>query len=195
MAGMNFLAGLSRLQLDLLAFGLLVQGAVFTVFPEEVIFVALGVAVRAQRIPLVEAILVGQSGVLLANAATVWLGGRLGWGLLTRRPFSYLLKEAAIRQAVQVLQKSAARLIFVTRFTPLVRGPIYFAAGIAGIRVRQTFPIDAAASCLQVPLWVFVGTRMADSLTDLSNVLRAAALLGGLAITAVLWRARAEAAK
>jgi len=46
-----------------------------------------------------------------------------------------------------------------------VRGPIYLATGLSGLPVGRFFPLDALAACVQVPLLLWVGSRLGRDAT------------------------------
>lgn len=187
---------LGHWQIDALAFGLLAEGAVFTVFPEEVIYVALGVLCRAGRVSPAEAIVSAMTGVLIANATTVWLGGALGWALVERRPFSLIFGRAGfarrLRAALSSMQSSARSVIFITRFTPLIRGPVYFAAGISGVGLKTTVPVDFAAALIHVPVLICAGMLIRDPDGLLRGIFRVAPAVGAAVLVALAIRAAAR---
>ena len=46
-----------------------------------------------------------------------------------------------------------------------MRGPIYLATGLSGLPVGRFFPLDALAACVQVPLLLWVGSRLGRDAT------------------------------
>lgn len=151
---------LSHWQIDLLAFTLLLQGCLITIFPEEVIFLTLGVLWSQGRVGFFEALVSGQLGLLGANAALVSVGHHLGARALSRRPLSWLLNKDSVTRARQILNRHGTWIVFVARFTPLVRGPVYFAVGLSKLGVLRFMRTDALASCFHLPLLMLTGAAI-----------------------------------
>lgn len=146
---LNLLNGLNHWQIDFLAMGLLLQGAVFAVFPEEVIILTMGLLWGQGRVTFPEALIFIQLGLLPANLAMVLIGKYLG-----NKKF---LQKKRVREALQYLHRYGGGLIFVTRFVPLVRAPVYLAVGIAQYAPLSFVRIDAWASCFQISSLLLVG--------------------------------------
>ncbi len=151
------LSGLIHWKIALLATGLLLQGAVFTVFPEEVVVTTLGVLWSQGRIGFFEAMLAVQCGLLPANFALVFMGNRLGTRLFHIRPFSWVLKPEAVEASLAKLRRAGIWVVFSTRFIPLIRGPVYFATGLSRLPLLHFIRTDALASCIQIPLLLLLG--------------------------------------
>lgn len=156
-------------KIALLVSGLLYQGAFFTVFPEEVIIVTLGILVSQGKISFLHAWAAVAVGLLPANSTTVFLCTRFGPKLLKIPPFSWAFKEKDIKASLAQIHKYGKGIIFLTRFTPMVRAPIYFATGLSGFGVLRFMAIDSLASCIQIPGLLWIGGRLganAESLLD-----------------------------
>jgi membrane protein DedA with SNARE-associated domain len=130
---------------------LLLQGAIFTVFPEEIVIVVLGYLWGQGNVAFAEAFFSVLVGLLPANLAMYGIGRRLG-GWLPR-----WIPATAVARARARLNALGTAGIVITRFTPFVRGPAYLAAGISGFGARRFFVADALASLVYVPLLLLVG--------------------------------------
>jgi membrane-associated protein len=154
------LNGLSSWEIYLLVAALLLQGAVFTVFPEEVIILALGTLWAAGRVDPLGSLLTVQLGLLPANAALFLAGKHIGLPLLDRAPFCWLLKRGHVDRASERVRRHGPGIVALTRFTPLVRGPIYFACGVSGMSLARFVAADAAASLAHIPLLLLIGNQL-----------------------------------
>ena len=79
----------------------------------------------------------------------------------------------------------------VTRFVPFFRGPVYLATGLSGLGVARFFVLDAAAACVQVPLLLWLGSRLGEGATAPEAWARigwASAALVGAALAVVVTR-------
>jgi membrane protein DedA with SNARE-associated domain len=164
----DFVTTLSSLpgwQLALAATWLLLQAAVMVIpaVPEEVIVTTLGVLWSHGRVDFLTAYAAVLAGLLPANASTVLIGGLVERGLLRFRPARRLLESDAVQGARESLRRHGRLVVAVTRFIPLVRGPVYLACGASGMTVRQFFVVDAMAALVQVPLLLLVGAKVGES--------------------------------
>lgn len=190
------LSGLGEWQLALAATWLLLQACVVPSMPEEVVITSLGMLAAQGRISFPLAFAAILCGILPANATTVWLGERLARGLAVRGPLARALAAPAVQGSLASLQRRGRSLVFATRFTPLVRGPVYLAAGAAGLGLRRFAPVDAAAACLQVPLLLWAGARAGRGAGSLAGawqrvgLLLAALAAAALALQALRWLSR-----
>lgn len=185
----NFLVQLNQMDhwhIDLLAWVLLLQGATIVPIPEEVIITTLGVLWGQHRLNFFEALFSAQAGLLLANAAMVLVGRTFGATLTTKRPFSFFFRGEAIQRALLKLKKNGAVIVFFTRFTPVVRGPIYAAAGISQMSLRKFMSMDALASCVQIPLLLWLGRELGNHMDVALGVYRKVGILvGGLFVVGI----------
>jgi membrane protein DedA with SNARE-associated domain len=156
---LELLSGLNHWQIDLIVVTILWQGAVFTLFPEEVILTTLGILWGRGQLGFFEAMVVAQLGLLPANAAMVTVCQKLGRKLFQVRPFSWFLKPEAVESASKYLRRYGDVMILATRFTPLIRGPMYASIGLSGFPIRRFMLLDALASCVQVPLLLWIGAK------------------------------------
>jgi membrane protein DedA with SNARE-associated domain len=177
---------LEHWQIAGLASAFLFQGMFMAVFPEEVIITTLGLLWSQGRIPFLEALFSVYLGLLPANAATVFLGSRLGLRLLGMPPFSWFIRPEPIHEALKVVRTYGKTVLFLARFLPLIRGPIYFAAGMAQVGVVPFAKIDFLASLIQVPALLFLGYEIGRTSTSLVSAYQKIFLVVGLLFVAVL---------
>lgn len=163
------LSQLQSWQIGLLASYLLYQGFFVSVFPEEVIATTLGLLWGEGKIGFFHALISIWVGLLPANATTVFVGSRFGPKLLNMRPFCWLFKKDAISDALELVKKNGAWVVIMTRFVPMIRGPLYLATGLSQMAVSQFMRLDLLASCIQVPCLLILGRmigRNASSMMD-----------------------------
>ena len=156
---------LPQWQLALAASWILLQGCVIPSVPEEIVITTLGMLVAQGAISPPLAFAAVLVGLLPANSAAVFIGslgrsriGRGGW-------LGRLLGSTDVTTALSIVRRHGPGLVLVTRFIPFVRGPIYLATGLSGLPVRRFFLLDALAACFQVPLLLWVGSRLGQGAT------------------------------
>ena len=180
------LSSLPPWQIALAAGWLLLQGCVLPSLPEEIVVATLGMLAGQGRIGHALALAAALSGLLAANSGAVLIGNRLASGLSRWSPFSRLRSSARVQEALHAIRRHGPAVVFVTRFTPLVRGPVYLAAGLSGMSVRRFFAVDACAACIQVPLLLWLGARLGGSARSLvEGFQRIGWLAAGLAAVAL----------
>jgi membrane protein DedA with SNARE-associated domain len=180
-------SSLAPWQIALTASWLLLQGCLIPSVPEEIVITTLGVLWSQGRIDFPTALGAVLVGLLPANSAAVFLGGRLARGAVRFGPLARAFASPAVRDALAAVQRHGRALVFATRFTPLVRGPIYLACGASGMGVPRFFPVDAAAALVQVPLLLWIGARVGEGAGSLAEAWqRVGYLAAGLLVAAGL---------
>ena len=181
--------------------GLLLQGAVIALFPEEVIITTLGLLWSQGKIPFFEAMIAIQVGLLPANAIMVTLGKYIGMPVLSRFPFSLILKPALIEAILEPIRAHSKKVSFFTRFIPSIRGPVYFSLGLSGFKISRFVLIDTLASFIQVPALLLLGRQIGKDSTTLVQAFQKLGLfflgivLTGVIIGVLFNRLRTEKAK
>jgi membrane protein DedA with SNARE-associated domain len=136
------------------------QGAVVAIFPEEVVIGALGFFWHQGRVSFLEGMIAVQLGLLPANLVLVLAGRYLGTRFLSRTPFGRFLRPDLIERALSRLKARGSWAVVLTRFTPLVRGPMYFAIGLSKTPLKRFCAVDALASCVQIPMLLIIGSKI-----------------------------------
>lgn len=164
----SLLARISELpqwQIALAATWLLLQACVVPSLPEEIVTTTMGMLVAQGRVTAPIAMVAVLAGLLPANSAAVFIGSlarrRIGHtGFLGRT-----LSSPRVAAASEALRRHGPLLVVVTRFVPFFRGPVYLATGLSGLGVARFFVLDAAAACVQVPLLLWLGSRLGEGAT------------------------------
>jgi membrane protein DedA with SNARE-associated domain/pimeloyl-ACP methyl ester carboxylesterase len=104
--------------------------ALATLVSEDLACLTAGLLVARGLIPLPAGIFASLAGIWLGDMA-LYAAGRYGWHWLIRRaPLRWLIRENALDAARQFLNRRGAMAIFISRFTPGMRLPLYVAAGV-----------------------------------------------------------------
>lgn len=184
-----FLGNFTHTQLTWLAFALLVEGCFVAILPEEIIFVSMGYFCKLGRVSWPEALIACQTGVLIANAMMMTAGKLVGSRLALIPPFRWFLSPQSLERALELVDRNGWKILFITRFTPVVRGPVYLAAGLSKLPLKQCIAADATASCFQVPLMLGAGYFAFDRALELFKQARIPiAIIGACALTFLLVR-------
>ncbi|TDQ59044.1 membrane protein DedA with SNARE-associated domain [Mesocricetibacter intestinalis] len=103
-------------------------------------------------------LVVSMIGVLLGDSTMYWLGRIYGVKILRFRPIRRVMTLQRLRMVRAKFDQYGNRVLFVARFLPGLRAPIYTVAGITR-RVSYTrfVLLDFFAAIISVPIWVYLG--------------------------------------
>ena len=104
-------------------------------------------------------------GVLAGDSSMYWLGRIYGTKILRFRPMRKIVTLQRLRMVREKFSQYGNRVLFVARFLPGLRAPIYMVSGITR-RVSYTrfVLIDFCAAIISVPIWVYLGEFGAKNL-------------------------------
>ena len=104
------------------------------------------------------------------------------------------LTESRLARAEQAFHAHGGKALFMARFMPGLRAPMYFSAGVFKIPAWKMLTFDGTAAILSVPLWVLLAWWFAQDIekvrvwsTGAQAVLLALVLVAGGAYLAMKW--------
>lgn len=108
---------------------------------------------------------VGLAGVLFGDS-TMFLAGRIfGYRIQKIKTFRKIVTPQRFSLIQRKFEKYGLGLLFVARFLPGLRSPIYLVAGMSHRISYITFIImDSLAAVISVPVWVYLGYFFAHNL-------------------------------
>jgi membrane protein DedA with SNARE-associated domain len=108
---------------------------------------------------------IGLAGVL-AGDSTMFLAGRIfGYRVQRLKFFRKVVSPQRFSQIQKKFKKHGLGLLFVARFLPGLRSPIYLVAGMSHRISYITFIVmDGLAALISVPVWIYLGYFFADNL-------------------------------
>ncbi|MGL5019098.1 MAG: alpha/beta fold hydrolase, partial [Luteolibacter sp.] len=149
------------------AFWLTLLGiALATLASEDLACLAAGLLAGRGLIPVPAAILASFAGIWLGDMA-LYAAGRYGGGWLTRRgPLRHLMDGKSIEAARAFFVRRGAAAIFISRFTPGMRLPLYLTVGIVKVpALKLGFWFMLAGLAWTIPvvgLTAWFGQRASD---------------------------------
>jgi membrane protein DedA with SNARE-associated domain len=101
---------------------------------------------------------VGMAGVMIGDGIMFTLG-RLYGDRITRAPgFRRVLTPERFERAQGAFEKYGRWVMFVARFLPGLRTPVFFTAGMTRrVSFGTWFFMDGFAALISVPVWVYLG--------------------------------------
>jgi len=140
--------------------------------PEDITLVTAGILAARGIIDFNYSIILCMAGVLIGDGTVFMLGRTMGNKLLGSRLGRFIMpakRDAAVRELVS---KYGDKIIFMARFMPGFRTPLFFATGTYHVPFWKFLLLDGLAAILSVPLWIYVGYLFGANLEELEKVIR-----------------------
>ncbi|MEZ6065633.1 MAG: DedA family protein [Planctomycetaceae bacterium] len=134
--------------------------------PEEVPILASGVLARTGHLQPWPALAALMFGVLAGDSVMFLLGRRWGSHMLEHRLTRKLLTVERKEKIEAAFQKYGAWIIFVARFLPGIRAPLFLTAGSMRASFWTFLAMDGAAALLSVPISFWVAYYFTDKLKE-----------------------------
>lgn len=146
-------------------FGILILCGFGLPVPEDITLVSGGVISGLDLANPHTMCLIGLAGVLLGDS-TMFLAGRIfGYRIQRIKTFRKILSPMRFSQIQRKFKQYGLSLLFVARFLPGLRSPIFLVAGMSRRIPYYTFILmDGFAAIISVPVWIYLGYFFADNL-------------------------------
>ncbi|MCW3479861.1 DedA family protein [Neisseriaceae bacterium JH1-16] len=126
--------------------------------PEDITLVAGGVISGLGYANVHVMFAVGMAGVLLGDAVMFTVGHVFGPKVLRFRLIGRILTPARFQAVQEKFDKYGSWVLFVARFLPGLRSPIFITAGMSGkVSYLRFLVMDGLAALISVPVWVYLG--------------------------------------
>lgn len=133
--------------------------------PEDITLVTGGVMAGLGNANAHVMVVVGLAGVLIGDGLMFTAGRVLGHRILRFRPIARVMTPKRYAQVQEKFEKYGNWVLFVARFLPGLRTPIFISAGISRkVSYLRFWIMDGLAACLSVPLWVYLGAYGAENI-------------------------------
>ena len=142
--------------------------------PEDITLVVAGILAARNIIDFEITDILCLVGVLLGDGIIFYLGSRYGAKLRSSKFFSIVLPERRDAAVKAIVQKYGDKVIFMARFMPGLRTPLFFATGSYHVPFWKFLLLDGFAAIISVPLWVYVGFLFGSNLEELERVIKKA---------------------
>lgn len=145
-------------------FGILIACGFGLPVPEDISLVAGGVISGLGYTNVHIMFAVGMAGVMIGDTAVFLIGKKYGLRALKFRFIARFLTQETIERVQLKFEQYGTWVIFLGRFMPGLRMPIYFSAGTSGkVSLARFFLTDFSAALISVPVWVYLGYFGADN--------------------------------
>ncbi|MFC4726622.1 DedA family protein [Coralloluteibacterium thermophilus] len=133
------------------------------------------------------------AGVLIGDSTMFLVGRHFGVRALRWRWINWLLTAQRYAQVQEKFEKYGNRLLFIARFLPGLRSPIFLTAGMTRrVSYLRFLALDGFAAIISVPIWVYLGYYGADNHEWLLKWMHRGqtglfVVLGVLALVVLVW--------
>ncbi|MDN0077045.1 DedA family protein [Crenobacter sp. SG2303] len=126
--------------------------------PEDITLVAGGVISGLGYANVHVMFAVGMAGVLVGDAVVFSAGHVFGPKVLRFRPIGRILTPQRFHAVQEKFDKYGSWVLFIARFLPGLRSPIFITAGMSGkVSYLRFLMMDGLAALISVPVWVYLG--------------------------------------
>ena len=140
--------------------------------PEDITLVTGGILASRGIIDFNYCIILCMAGVLIGDGIVFMLGRTVGNKLLVTRLGRFIMPEKRDLAVRALVKKYGDKIIFMARFMPGFRTPLFFATGTYHVPFWKFLLLDGFAALISVPLWIYVGYLFGANLEELENVIR-----------------------
>ncbi len=156
-------------------FGVLILCGLGLPLPEDVVLISAGALGQIDGRSWLSVSGVMYAGVMIGDS-TIFLTGRyLGQRLLATHWFQRYLSPAKQERVEAYFHRFGSMVLFVARFLPGLRAPVFFTAGSMKVRYWKFLFFDGLAALISVPFFVWLGhwlwAEFHDDLEQLDRVL------------------------
>jgi membrane protein DedA with SNARE-associated domain len=126
--------------------------------PEDVTLVTGGVIAGLGYADVNTMFAVGMAGVIIGDGLVFTIGRFKGLSVMQLKPVQRIITPERFHSAQEAFQKYGRWVMFVARFLPGLRTPVFFTAGMSKrVSYGTWFLMDGVAALISVPVWVYLG--------------------------------------
>jgi membrane protein DedA with SNARE-associated domain len=143
--------------------------------PEDIVLVTAGALGVIDGRSWIEVSAVMYAGVMMGDSVIFLAGRFLGQRLMATPWFQRYFSTAKQQKVEAQFERFGSMVLFVGRFLPGLRAPIFFTAGSLKTRYLKFFFFDGLAALLSVPFFVWLGhwlwIKFQDDIAQLDRAL------------------------
>lgn len=167
--------------------------------PEDIVLITAGYLAATQNTSFFVSALVMYFGIMIGDGIIFYAGRKIGSKLLQTRLGTMIVNPHRLGKAMHLFEKYGVGVIFLARFLPGLRTPIFFTAGTLRYSPFNFLSVDGFAAIISAPAFVWIGhwayKQYGDDIGHLQRTLGKTqigilgfALLLALIIFSVLWK-------
>lgn len=140
--------------------------------PEDIVLIAGGMLASQNITHFKIVVAVCLAGVLGGDSAVFMIGRKFGPALKAKKFFRRIVSKKMDKRVDSIIQKYGDKVIFMARFMPGLRTPIFMTCGIYQVRYWKFLALDGFAALISVPIWVYVGLIFGQNLETLEHKIK-----------------------
>jgi membrane protein DedA with SNARE-associated domain len=140
--------------------------------PEDIVLITGGILASHGVTDFWMVNVVCMAGVLIGDGIVFTLGRRFGPSIKSKGIFKRIFNEKRDAQVRTVFDKYGDKVIFMGRFMPGLRTPIFLSAGVYQVPPWKFFALDGLAAIISVPLWIWVGYFFGQNMAALEHKIK-----------------------
>ena len=140
--------------------------------PEDVVLISGGILASRGICDLYWTNVACLTGVILGDGIIFFLGRYNGVRIKGLWPFRKILNERSEGKVKDFFGRYGDKVIFMARFMPGLRMPIFMSSGIYHVSPWKFFLLDGLAAMISVPVWVHAGFYFGANLEVLEHRLK-----------------------
>lgn len=164
--------------------------------PEDVTLVAGGVIAGLGHANPHIMVVVGLAGVLIGDGVMFLAGRIFGYRILRLKWVARIITRKRYVRIKALFTKYGNWVLFIARFLPGLRTPIYITSGITRrVSIMQFLIMDGLAALISVPVWIYLGVFGAENIDWLEHKVHQFQVgifvllgIGALILASILWR-------
>ena len=125
--------------------------------PEDIVLIAAGVLGESLGRNWIEVSAIMYVGVVGGDCITFFAGRHVGGWMLTSRWFQRIVSTQKQAKVVTFFENYGPMGLFIARFLPGLRAPIFFSAGSMKVPFWKMLFFDGIAALISVPVFVWLG--------------------------------------
>lgn len=140
--------------------------------PEDVVLVTGGILASKGVTEFWITFMVTMLGVLMGDSIIFLIGKTYGERIKKTRFFRIFISPERDKKIKEKYDKYGSGIIFVARFMPGLRMPIFLSTGIYGAPYLKFLSLDGFAALISVPVWIYVGEIFGNNLEALDQKIK-----------------------
>jgi membrane protein DedA with SNARE-associated domain len=151
-----------------IAFAVLILCGFGVPIPEDITLVAGGLVSGLGATDIAIMSLICFAGVLIGDATMYFIGKIFGYRIQRFKPMRRILTPERFESVQEQFSKYGIWVLFVARFMPGLRSPIFMASGMSQrVPFIHFLLMDGFAALISVPVWLLLGYYCAKSIPEL----------------------------
>ena len=168
----NDVQKLNRSTLALLGF----MVVLIATFSEDLGGISAGLLMASGLLPFWFAVVVTIIGIFIVDVGIYLLGRYVGRPVIEKAPFKWFIKEKDVESAENTFNMRGVEIIFISRFLPGARLPVYLVAGILKVNFTFFLTYFFLAISIWAPLLIWLSATVGEPILGYINTYQNMAL-------------------